>query len=128
MNVDAYQWLPAALIPAQTSLRDRIDQGGLPGAIKVYDVDDTLLATLALSHPCGSLDAAGALTLTPGAPESSAPAGGAAAYAVMEAGDSTPLLLLPVVEGATPLPGYLVISSANIVAGGTVSMVSAQVG
>lgn len=128
MTVDEYQWLPAALIPAQTALRDRIDLGGLPGRFKVYDADDTLLATLALSLPSGSINAAGVLALTPGAPEANAPAGGVAAYAALEAGDSTPLLLLPVVEGTAPEPGFLVISTANIIAGGTVSMVSAQVG
>lgn len=128
MIVNEYEWLPAALIPAQTALRDRIDLGGLSGRFKVYSEGDALLATLPLSVPAGTINAAGVLTLTPGAPEANAPAGGVAAYATLEAGDSTPLLLLPVIQGTAPEPGFLVISTANIIAGGSVSMLSAQVG
>ncbi|MDR0717511.1 MAG: hypothetical protein LBF50_08855 [Azoarcus sp.] len=125
---DTYQWLSAALIPAQTALRDRIDLGGLAGAFSIYDSSDTLLATLALATPSGTIDSNGKLTLSPGAPESNAPASGVAHHAVLRAGDGTALLNIDVIEGTAAQAGYIVISTANIIAGGSVSLIAASVG
>lgn len=123
----SYTWHAPALIAAHTALLARLDTGGAAHYL-IYDADDVLLATLPLTEPAGSVDAAGVLTLTPGAPESSAPAGGVASYAVLAAGDDAALLTQSVVEGLAPVAGAVAISTLNIAAGQSVELLSAQIG
>ncbi len=124
-----YQYEPVVLAAAHQALADLIDGGGDVGRIKIYDSGGVLLATFVLQNPCGTVDTdTGQLTLAPAAPELNAPAGGVAHHAELENGDGDRLLTVSVQAGTGPVPGVLVVSVANIVAGGTVELVSATFG
>ncbi|MDR2091970.1 MAG: hypothetical protein LBP58_01400 [Azoarcus sp.] len=124
----SYQWLPAALIPAATALRDRVDLGGSNAKFEIYSESNTLLATLPLANPSSSIDGNGKLIFTPGGLETNAPASGVAHHARLFSGDGTLLLDISVVAGAEAVPGYLVISTANIIQGGQISLILVSVG
>ncbi len=124
----SYQYEPVTLVSAHQALANLIDGGGA-GRIKIYDSAGMLLATFVLGTPCGTVDpATGRLTLAPAAPELNAPAAGVAHHAELLSGDGTKLLTMSVQAGTGPVPGALVVSVVNIVAGGTVELVSATFG
>lgn len=124
----SYTWSAAALIAGHTALLARIDTGGA-GEFRLRDDEGTLLATLALATPGGSVDAAGKLTLTPGAPESNAPASGQVATAELVAGDDAVILTYhEVAEGTAAVAGKLVLSTRSVIAGAVVELISAEIG
>lgn len=124
-----YTYSAAALVAAHAAFRDLVDAGSAAGSIKIRDAADVLLAEIALSDPCGSVNGTtGQLTLSIAGPDSSANASGTAAYG--EVCDSAGLvhLALPVQQGAAAVSGKLVLNTLSIVAGGPVEVLSATVG
>jgi len=70
----------AAKVAANTAFKILLDAESGPGSIAIRDNSDVLLAEIALTDPCGSVNGTtGQLTLTPDGREESAPAGGTAA-------------------------------------------------
>jgi hypothetical protein len=119
----------ALLVPTATAALTRIDGGGGPAKFVIKTSGGTVLANLLLTNPAGSVSGAGVLTLTSAGPETNAPAGGIAALADLVDGAGVVLAAnLPVQQGSAPVAGRVVISSTTILAGGTVSLVSAVIG
>jgi hypothetical protein len=119
----------AALVAAHTAFRDLIDAGVAAGSIKIRDAADVLLGTVPLTDPCGTVNGAtGQFTLTASASDDNADASGTAAYGEVCDSAGTVHLALPTQAGGAAVPGYLVVNSLVIVAGGVVEVVSATVG
>jgi hypothetical protein len=118
------------LLPVRNAMLATIDTGVARPAFKIYDSGNVLLATLALADPAGSVNGTtGLITLTPGTPETNAPAGGVASYATLSDGDGVVLEDgVPVEQGNAPVAGKVIISTLNIIAGGTVELISATIG
>jgi hypothetical protein len=118
------------LLPVRTEMLATIDTGVARPAFRIYDSGNVLLATLALADPAGSVNGTtGLITLTPGTPETNAPASGVASYATLSDGDGVILENnVPVEQGTAPVAGKVVISTLNIIAGGTVELISATIG
>ena len=121
-------WTVDMLVPVRTEMRNVIMAGAGVCAIRVYDSVPELLATLAVTG--GSVDGTtGVLTLTPGDPESDAPKTGTAVTADVVNGNYVVLATdIPVAQGTSAVMGQVVISSIEIVEGGTVELVSAVIG
>lgn len=119
----------AALVGAHNFFKGLIDAGGVAGSIKVRDAADVLLAQLALTYPCGSVNATtGQLTITVAGPDTSADASGTAAYAEICDSAGTVHLALPAQAGTVAVPGKVVISSLSIVALGAVDVAACTIG
>ena len=121
-------WSPAAKIAAHTELRDLLDTGSGAASITIHAEDDTLLSTLPLATPCGTVNGTtGALTLTPDGRDEAAAASGTPDYASIRDADGVVHTSLPAEQGTTPVPGKIVISSASITEGEPVELVSAVI-
>jgi hypothetical protein len=118
------------LLPLRTQMLSIISEGIGAPRFKVYNSADALLATLPLADPAGTVnETTGVITLSPGDPESDAPATGIAAYATLEDGDGTVLNdNIEVVQSNFGITGKLAISTTSIIEGGTVELVSASIG
>jgi len=118
----------AAYVAAHTAFRDLIDGGSGAGSIRLYNAADTLLATVVLTDPCGTVNGTtGQLTLT-SAGEVTAVASGTAAYGAVCDGDGVAHWSLPCVAGAVAVSNRIVINSLSFVAGGTVNIAAAVLG
>lgn len=116
-------WSPAVLTAAHASLLALLDAAATPAKITLHSSADTLLSTVPLTQPAGSVDSeTGALTLTPDGRDDSAVAGGVASYASIRDGDDTVLRSLPCISGMAPVPGYCVLNNLSIVEGGPVAL------
>jgi hypothetical protein len=119
----------AVRIDAHTALRDRIDSGSGAGFVRIRTNTDTLLAQIPLTDPCGTVNGTtGILTLTTSGRDESADATGTAAYG--EICDSTGAvhLALPAIVGSTAIPGFLVLNTVTIGAGGPVELLTILIG
>lgn len=127
---EAATYSVAALVAAHTSFRDLIDSGSAAGFVRVRDASDVLLAQIPLADPCGTVDSGtGQLVFeVTGARDSSADAGGTAAYAQFCDSDGDVHLALPAEAGTTPVAGKFVMNTLTIVAGGPVEIISATIG
>lgn len=115
-------------IDAQQVLIDALDAGGSNAKLFLRDEDDVLLSTLTLTNPCGTINGAGSATLTFLGPDTNAAATGTCTYGEFVTSNNAKCLTIPVTTGDSPVPGYLVMNTNVIIAGGTVSIISAQVG
>lgn len=117
------------LIAAHTALKTVLDSGGSAGSIKIRSAADVLLAQVPLAYPCGTVSGTtGQLTLAIAGPDTSADAGGTAAYAEVCTSSGAVKLALPTQAGTVAVPGYLVLSTLTVVASGPVEVVSAVIG
>lgn len=116
------------MVDAANALLDKIDSGNSNAWINIRDADDVILAQISLDDPGGTVDAAGALTLSISGPDTSANASGTAAYAEVDKDIGPACLAIPVIEGASAVAGYLVLTSVAIVAGEPVEILSAVIG
>lgn len=123
-----YTYSTAIKIEAQTALKDALDAGSSNAKLFIKANDDTILSTLLLTDPCGTINGDGSLTLTFLGPDTNAAATGTAGYGEFVTSDNVVCLSLPVVQGESPKSGYLVMNTPLILAGGTVSIINAQVG
>jgi len=118
----------AALVAASNALLSAIDAGTGPGQIKIWTEADVQLSAFSLTEPAGTVDGAGALTLTASSADDAEQTDIAAWAAVYPGSSATPLITMPVIEGEAPVSGYLVLSTLNLVAGEPVTIVSAVIG
>ena len=133
----------AALIAAHTAFKNLIDAGAGAGSIKIRSATDVLLAQVPLVMPRRAITALGAGVVLPhelsygstgqlvfaiAGPDTSADAGGTAAYA--EFCDSAGLvhLAMPAQAGAAAVSGYLVVNTLAVVAGASFEVLSAVLG
>jgi len=118
------------LQPVRAAMLTRIDTGVDRPRFKVYNSSNTLLATFPLADPAGSVDGSTAvITLTPGADPIVAAVTGTVTYATLEDGDGVVLDdAIPVEQGTAHVAGKVIISTLNIIAGGTVELISATIG
>ena len=117
-----------AIEDAHTALVALIDAGTGPGNIYIYDDADTLLGTIPLDDPCGTVSGVtGQLTFAIDGDETDATAG-TAEYATICDSDDNVHITMPVAEGSSAVSGYLVINSLTILDGATITVVSATVG
>lgn len=124
-----YTYSVAALVAAQTALRDLIDAGTGAGSMKIRDANDVLLATIPLTDPCGTVHGStGQLTLTIAERDESADASGTAAYAEFCDSDGVVHLAMPAQAGSAPVAGKLVMNTLVILAEGPVEALSVTVG
>lgn len=120
---------PAALYAANTAFRDLLDAGAGAGSILIRSAADALLAQVPLTKPCGTVNVTtGQLTITLAGIDEAANASGAAAYGQFCDSNNTPHMALPVLEGAAPVPGFLVMNSTTVVVFGTVEVLSVLIG
>jgi hypothetical protein len=120
-------WNPTAIGAAHNGLRDLLldVHPTNPSTITVHASNDTLLATIPLAKPSGTVNgASGALTLVAGGREDSAPAGGTANYATLRDGSGNALRSLPCEQGSAPVSGKCVLRQIAIVQGTAVELVS----
>ena len=112
---------PIAAIAAHTAIRDGLDAEGATAYVEIYDSSDTLLATLPLDYPCGSVDGGtGQVTISWGPRDDAAAAGGTADYGLIKDAAGAPWFELPCVESATPVADSIAMSSLTIVLGAPV--------
>ncbi len=117
------------LVSAHTGLKTLIDSGGSAGSVKIRSAADVLLAQVPLTYPCGTVNATtGQLVLTPSGPDTSADAAGTAAYAEVCTSSGAVKLALPAQAGTAAVPGYVVLNTLAILAGGTVEVTGFTVG
>jgi hypothetical protein len=108
-----------------TRLTDVVTAIGSAGKLKIYTAGlSTLLSTINLANPCGSVSG-GVLTFS-GTPltDSSAAASGTAAAAKVQDGAGTDIITGLTVSSSS---GDIVLSSTNIVAGQPVTITSASI-
>ena len=124
-----YTYSAAALVAAHTSFRDLIDSGIGAGFVRIRNSADVLLAQVPLSDPCGTVNGAtGQLTFSIAGPDTSADASGTAAYAEFCNSDGGVHLSLPAEAGTVAVSGKVVLNTLSIIAGGTVTVISAVIG
>jgi hypothetical protein len=118
----------AALVAAHTSFKDLID-AGTAGFIRIRSAADTLLAQVPLSDPCGTVNGTtGQLVFSIAGPDTSADAGGTAAYAEFCDSAGTVHFSLPAQSGVVAVSDVVVINTLTIVAAAPVYVVSASIG
>lgn len=117
------------LVAAHTAVLGEIDGAGATAYVAIYDSADTLLSTLPLDYPSGTVNATtGQLTITFGARDESAAASGTADYAtICDAADKV-LITLSCAAGTAAVADTCVLSTLSIVAGAPVEGVSLTIG
>jgi hypothetical protein len=119
----------AALVAAHISFLDLIDAGAGPGVIKLRANNDSVLAIIVLDDPCGTVNmGTGQLTFSIDVQEDAAPLGGTATYGTFEDSVGTIHLSLPVIQGAAPVAGFIVMNTVLIVQSSPVEILSATLG
>lgn len=119
----------AAKVAANTSFRDLVDSGTGAGTVKVRNSSDTLLGTCTLSDPCGTVNGTtGQLTFSAVTGDTSADAGGTAAYVEICDSDGDVHLSLPAQAGSSAVSGKAVFNTLTIVAGGPIDILSIVIG
>ena len=120
---------PSALIAAHTAFRDLLDAGAGQARMRIRNSVDLLLSTILFTDPCGTINGTtGQLTLTVAGPDTSAAAGGTAAYVELIDVAGVVQLALPVQTGTVAVSGVAVLNTLSITLGGTVSALSVLVG
>lgn len=124
----SYEYSVDAIEAAHQAFLDLVDGGAGAGIIRFRDDSDTLLGTITLSDPAGTINVTtGQLTLT-AASTSSAVATGTCTYGEICDSTGTVYLSLPTEAGTSPSSGKLVINSLSIVSGAVITLVSATIG
>ena len=117
-----------ALVAATTSFRDLVDSGSGAGLIRIRDAADTLLGTIVLQDPCGTINSTtGQLTLLIATNVTSA-IGGTAAYGEVCTSAGAVKLAMPCLAGTSAVSGYFVLNTLTVVTGGQINVVSAVIG
>lgn len=118
----------AAYIAAHTAFLDLIDAEAGAGSIKLYNSADTLLASVVLTDPCGTVNGTtGQLTLT-SVGEVNGVESGTAAYGEVCDGDGVAHWTLPCAAGTVAVSNRIVMNSLTVVDGAPVNLVSATLG
>jgi hypothetical protein len=116
-------WNPLAKVSAHTALLTTLASG----SVNIYDSADTLLGSVALDDPVGTVDSeTGALTLVPAADGEWAESG-TAAYATLYDGDTptaNAMQSLSCQAGTEAVTGKCVLSTLTTVSGKPFALVS----
>ena len=119
----------AAKIAANTAFKTLLDAETGAGSLAIRDAADVLLAEIALTDPCGTVNGTtGQLTLTADGREEAAPATGTAAYAELRDALDVVHLALPCAAGTVAVSGQCVLNTLAIVSGAPVEVVSLTIG
>lgn len=125
----AYTYSIKAIEDVQTSFRDLLDAEAAAANITIHKADDTLLGTIVLDDPCGTVSGVtGQLTFVIDVDEDAAPAGGEASYARFNDGNGVECLRMDCQAGLSPVSGFFVITSLTIVQGAPIAVISATIG
>lgn len=117
----------AAKIAANTELLTLLDAGSSNALVKLYNNDDQLIAEIPLDDPAGTVNGTtGILTLDIDGTDT-ALISAVCAYAKITDSDGTAHVTIPVKEGNAPESGYLVLNETTVIAGVTVTLVSAVI-
>lgn len=123
-----YEYAAATIITAHTAVLDDIDAGLSNGEIRLYDESDTLLCTVDLDDPGGTVNGTtGQLTLSIPA-DGTAVADGTCSYGTITDSDGNVVVTLPASAGSSAVSGEIVINSLSILTGASVSVTSATIG
>lgn len=124
----SYTYTSTSLVDAHTSFRDLVDAGASNGYIEILNESDTVLCTVDLSDPCGTVNGTtGQLTFSiPAA--GTATTSGTASWARINDSNGVSLLEMPAQEGTSAVSGYIVLNTLSIISGGDVDIISAVVG
>jgi len=117
-----------AKVSAHNSFVTLLGLGASNAKILIRDASDSLLGTIDLADPAGTVDSGtGQLTFSiDGTPTASAD--GVAAYAEVEGGDGAVHLTMLVIQNDDPLQNRLALSNTTLVNGSEIIVVSAVVG
>ena len=125
----SYTYSAAALVAAQTSLLNLLDADASPAKIVIKSAGSTVLATITLTDPAGTVNGTtGQLTLGVATQETDAPASGEAATAEIQDGAGLTHLTLPCAQGSSAVSGQCVLSSLDITACDAIEVISAVIG
>ena len=124
------EYSTATIISTNTAVLDEITDNGSSGCtVKIYDSADTLLSTVPLTDPPGTVDGGtGQLTLTASGPDTSAAETEYAAYCEIHDAVGTWITRMPCVLGADAVSERLVLNTLLIVAGAPVSILTLTIG
>lgn len=123
-----YEYSAAVVIAANTALLAEIDAGAAAAKLKLYDNSDTLLATITLSDPAGTVNGTtGQLTITAPAAVSVGTTG-TCTYGTITDSDDTVIVSIPAQSGSSAVSGQIVISTTSLVSGADVELVSCVIG
>ena len=104
-------WNPLAIVAAHQQLVALLDAGTEPARVTLHSDDDTLLGTVLLTNPCGTVNGTtGRLTLTK-ADTGLGLENATIAYASIRDGDGVVFRSLPCVVGSASVPGYCVVNT-----------------
>lgn len=118
----------AAKIAAHTAFLALIDAGSGAGKIRIRNSSDTLLVSIPLSDPGGTVNGTtGQLTFSVPAAVN-VTTSGTAAYGEITDDANTVHLSLPCQQGTAAASGYLVLNSLTLVSGSPVQVLSATIG
>lgn len=122
-------YTPTALIAVHQALLDRLT--GDPVADPYFELyaGVTLLATLTIDGATSSVSGVnGVLTLVPGDPAVAVASGTATSAKLLASDDTIMDDAVPIETGVEAVSGKLVLSSLNLISGGTVTLISASIG
>lgn len=122
------QYSTQAKINANTAIYNLLVASGTSGCtVKLYDSSDTLLVTVPLSDPPGSVDGGtGVLTLT--ASGSGTASAGTVAYGQVCDAGGTMVVEMPAQQGVAAVDRRVVLNYLNLLASAEVSLASITVG
>jgi hypothetical protein len=117
----------AAIIAAHTALLALLDAAATPATLKLRDSADSLLATITMSDPAGTVNGTtGRLTLS--IPAGTGDTGGTVAYGELCDGDGTVVVALPAASGSTATSGRIVMNSLTVFADQPITNLGATIG
>jgi len=118
----------ATIIAAHTAVLGEIDGAASTGNLILYDESDTVLATIPLTDPAGTVSGAtGQLTITPSS-TATAGASGTCSWGAIKDSDGNTIVSLPAKAGSSADSGFIVLNSLVIVSGAVVTASSITVG
>jgi hypothetical protein len=116
----------AAKSAAHTALMDLIETAGA-AKCRLHDASNTLLAEIILAG--GVINGStGQLTFAMDTREDSAPASGMVSYGVITDNTNVEYIRLDAAQGTTPVDGFIVVNTLDIVSGAPVELISMTVG
>lgn len=117
----------AAIVAAHTALLALLDAAATPATLKLRDAADSLLATIVMSDPAGTVNGTtGQLTLS--IPAGAGSNNGTVAYGELCDGDGVVHASLPAAAGSVASSGYLVINSLTVFADQPITNLGATIG
>jgi hypothetical protein len=120
-------WNPDAIEASHTSLLALLDGDTNPAKVTIHDSSDTLLATVILTDPAGTVNSStGKLTLTP-ADGVNAVETGTASYASLRDGADVVYRSYPCSAGSSPVVNTCVITDLSIAEDQQVDILSFEI-